>query len=100
MAKGDIFEPALEMLFEFSARIFLPRVGSSSILDELSWSWLVVLGLVGLTLFSIRSLVSEMDVQLNEEQVGRFKDKLRIGRLALWCALFLSLFMFRFASAI
>jgi hypothetical protein len=100
MAKGDIFEPALEILFEFAARIFLPRAGSSSILDELSWPWLVVLGLVGLTHFSIRSLVSEMDVELNEEQVGRFKNKLRIGRWALWGALFLSLFMSRFANAI
>ncbi|MCA0956607.1 hypothetical protein LCM16_21090 [Mameliella alba] len=99
MAKGDFLEPVLEALFEFTTRIFLPRAGSSSVLDELSWSWFIVLGLVGLAHLSIRSVVSEMDKTLNKEQAGRYRNKLRFGRLALWGVLFLSLFMFRFASA-
>ncbi|MFV2053532.1 hypothetical protein [Aliiroseovarius sp. YM-037] len=99
MAKGDILEPVLDILFEFAVRIFFPRVGSNSILDELSWPWLVVLSLVGLAHISIRALFSAMDGELNEEQVTNFKNKLRVGRWALWGALFLSLFMFRFATS-
>lgn len=100
MAKGDIFEPVLEILFEITARIFVPRVGSSSISDELSWSWFVVMGLVAFAQFSFRSLLLEMYGKLNEEQAGCFKNRLRFGRWALWGVLFFSLFMFRFASSI
>jgi hypothetical protein len=99
VAKGGIFEPIFEAAFEFTTRIFFPRVGSSSILDELSWSWLAALVLVGLAHISIKALVSAIDAELNEELAKNFKNRLTVCRWALWGALFLSLFMFRFATS-
>ena len=95
MAKGDIFEP----IFEFSARIFFPRVGSSSIVDELSWPWFACLILVGAAYISLRTIFSEVEAKLGEDVTEEIRNSSRFCRIALWCVLFLSLFMFRFATS-
>jgi hypothetical protein len=100
VAKGDIFEPIIEFLFEFTGRILFPRGGSSSILDELSWSWFAAFVLVGLAHLSIKALVSTIETELDEELAQNLKNRLKVGRWALWAALFLSLFMFRFATSL
>ena len=99
MSKGDIFEPIIELAFEFTARIFFPRHGSNSILDELSWSWFAALILIGIAQISIKSLASAMTTHQSEGLSRDFRKRLTLARWALWGALFLSLFMFRFASA-
>lgn len=96
LSKGDFFEP----IFELATRIFFPRTGSSSILDELSWSWFAALVLIGLAYMSLKAFVSTMEAELDEELAKRFKNRLRVGQWALWGALFLSLFMFRFATSL
>lgn len=96
MAKGDILEPILEL----AGRVFFRRADSNSLLDELSWSWFAAMILAGLAFASIKTIVSAMEVELDEELAKKFKNKLRVGLWALRAAILLSLFMFRFATSL
>lgn len=96
MAKGDIFEP----VFEIVARVFLPRHGGSSIVDELSWAWLASLIFVMIVYETLRRYFKDVENEQGEEAARTLKKRLRVCRYFLWASLFLSLVMFRFDKLI
>ena len=68
--------------------------------EAVSWSWLLPLVLVCFVYLTMKALVSELKIELGKEASEKFAGRWLACRVTLAIVIFISLFMFRFATSI